>query len=365
MKKTVLYLILAAATISPVNAQETRPFQHLDVSLNTGTTGIGLDLGTNITKWMDVRAGFTFMPHFKYNMNFEVGLYADDGTLQEGTFQKLSEKLEQITGYKVHESIGMIGEPVFNQFKLMMDFYPLKNNKHWYVSAGFYVGKQRIAKAYNSTEDMPSLIGVGIYNQMHDKILNDEPVANIGGHDVYLNEYKEVFKSYGRMAIHVGDYTHDIYHTYTEDVVCDENFKYTKLDANGNPLMEDGFPVYYEEGEVMHTAGSTERIHKAGDPYMMTPDEDGMVRARMLVNAFRPYVGIGYDGRIVRGDDRYHIGFDAGIMMWGGTPCVITHDGTDLTHDVTNVPGKVGDYVSIVKAFKVYPVISLRLTRRF
>ena len=52
------------------------------------------------------------------------------------------------------------------------------------------------------------------------------------------------------------------------------------------------------------------------------------------------------------------------MMFWGGTPKILTHDGTDLANDVDHVRGKVGDYVKIIKAFKVYPVLSLRLTRK-
>lgn len=374
MKRTAFYLMLTAASLCPTLAQKVKPFQHLDVSVNAGSTGIGIDLGTPIAEWMGVRAGFTYMPHFHHHMNFDVGLYDNKGISkkeQQEKFNKLAERIEQITGYKVDEHIGMIGEPVFNQFKFMMDFYPLRHNRHWHITAGFFLGKRRIAKAYNRMEDMTSLIGVNIYNNLYDKIIGGEPIT-IGERSVYLNP--KAVQQYGRMAVYMGDYTHDITYGhdtyYAEDVICDANFTYLKPEAVGKDETELTENDYYKVDEVMHHAGDVEHragevIHKAGDPYMMTPDNNGMATAQMLVNNFRPYVGIGYDGRIIKGDDRYHIGFDAGIMMWGGTPSVITHDGTDLTHDVTNVPGKVGDYVSIVKKFKVYPVVSLRLTRRF
>lgn len=363
--------MLTAASLCPALAQNVKPFQHLDVSLNAGSTGIGVDIGTPIADWMGVRAGFTYMPHFHYHMNFDVGLYDDNGVAQKSKFEKLSNRLEQITGYKVDERIGMIGEPVFNQFKFMMDFYPLRHNRHWRITAGFFLGKRRIAKAYNRPEDMTSLVGVNIYNNLYDKVLRGEPIT-VAGRSVYVDP--KVMQNYGRMAIYMGDYTHDITYDhdtyYEEDIICDENFTYLKPGAEGKDVSELTEDDYYKIDEVMHQKGDVEHsagevIHKAGEPYMMTPDKNGMATARMLVNSFRPYVGIGYDGRIIRGDDRYHIGFDAGIMMWGGTPSVITHDGTDLTHDVTNVPGKVGDYVSIVRKFKVFPVVSLRLTRRF
>ena len=49
---------------------------------------------------------------------------------------------------------------------LLVDVFPFKNNKHWHFTAGFYWGNSTIGKAYNTTEDMPSLVAVGIYNNM-------------------------------------------------------------------------------------------------------------------------------------------------------------------------------------------------------
>jgi hypothetical protein len=105
-------------------------------------------------------------------------------------------------------------------------------------------------------------------------------------------------------------------------------------------------------------------IHKKGDAYMIEPDERSMVTVDMKVNSFKPYVGIGYDGRLLKTTDRVKIGFDAGLMFWGGTPHLTTHDGTDLIHDVENVPGKVGDYADIIRKANVYPMVNARLSFR-
>ena len=87
-----------------------------------------------------------------------------------------------------------------------------------------------------------------------------------------------------------------------------------------------------------------------------------MVKADMKVNAFKPYIGVGYDGRLLKNEDKLYVGFDAGIMFWGGTPQLKTHDGTDLIHDVEGIPGKVGDYVSTMEKFKVFPLINAKIT---
>ena len=103
--------------------------------------------------------------------------------------------------------------------------------------------------------------------------------------------------------------------------------------------------------------------HKQGETYYMEPNEYSMVYADARTNSFKPYLGFGYEGRLIKNNDTYHIGFDAGVMFWGGTPSIITHEGINLAKDVEDIGGKVGRYVDFVKAFKVYPVINLRITR--
>lgn len=102
---------------------------------------------------------------------------------------------------------------------------------------------------------------------------------------------------------------------------------------------------------------------KDGRPYMMKPDKDGMVKASAFVNAFRPYVGLGYTGAVSK-DGRWNFDVDCGLMMWGGSPKIVTHDGTNLTDDVTDIKGKPGRYVRMMKHFKVYPVVSIAISCR-
>ena len=57
---------------------------------------------------------------------------------------------------------------------------------------------------------------------------------------------------------------------------------------------------------------------------------------------------------------RFTLDVDCGMMIWGGSPSLVTHDGTNLTKDVVNIKGKPGDYVDLMTTFKVYPVVSVR-----
>ena len=320
ISKCIVLSLFAALSTAPAHGESfstassdnVQAFKNLDLSVTAGTTGIGLDVATPLNKNLQVRGGFAFMPHFHHTMNFDIQVgdhkeskYNEKGERVESRFDRLSKYLKDFTGYEVDDEVDMIGKPTYYNFKLMLDWFPFRK-KNWHFTAGAFIGNSRIAKAYNTTEDMPSLVAVGIYNNLYEKVLNEEPVF---GNVELPPDICDKFMSYGRMGIHVGDHVSD------------------------------------------------------GSPYMMEPDANSMVKASVKVNSFKPYVGFGY-GSAISKDKKLHASFDCGTMFWGGTPQIITHDGTNLAKDVRNIDGKVGDYVDLIKGFKVFPVINLRVTYR-
>lgn len=321
MKKIILLLVaICSGLMSSAQTSESQEngfFKHLDASLTVGSTGLGFDLASPMGEYAQLRAGFSFMPHIHYKMNFEVQV-GDDASKSKSKFQTLSGLLKDMTGYQVDNSVDMIGVPTYYNFNLLVDVFPFKNNKHWHFTAGFYWGNSKIGKAYNTTEDMPSLVAVGIYNNMYDKAIRKEPFVtiNYNGNPITITDDPELqdmlyekFREYGRMGVWIGNHVSD------------------------------------------------------GSPYIVEPDENSMVKAEVRANAFKPYLGFGYGGRLFKGDDRYKISFDCGAMFWGGTPSILTHDGTDLAKDVEDVKWKVGDYVRLIKGVKAFPVLNIRITR--
>ena len=308
-------------------------FNHLDASITLGTTGIGFDLATPVTNYAQLRVGYAFMPSFHKSMYFGVQVgdkpenkYDANGNRVQTKFEKMAGVLNQITGYQVDDEVEMIGMPTYNNLKVLVDVFPFQKDKRWHVTAGFFLGPSRIAKAYNATDAMPTLLAVGIYNTMRDKTLKSyddyisgetflpEPIFVYTFSNGFTYEISDPqlieslatrLKAYGRMGMHVGD---------------------------------------FDDGE----------------PYMMEPGNDGMVRAEVKTNVFKPYFGVGYGGRLLKNSNKLHIAVDLGAMFWGGSPQIITHDGTDLTRDVSNISGKVGRYVRFAKNFKVFPVLDVR-----
>jgi hypothetical protein len=321
-------------------------FNHLDVGVTLGTTGYGFDVATPVTEWARLRTGFSYVPKMEVPMTFGIQV-GEDEAMSEAKFKNLSGYLTNFTGNEVKPEAEMIGKPRFWNWNFMIDVFPLKQNRHWHATAGFFLGPSRVAEAYNNTESMATLLSVNIYNRIYDKLHNEDgtlmtkkemqrnqvKIVEIPGMDIG-NDYDVLYTlgqkmhNNGRMGVHLGNYSHDI----VKEVV-DEN------------------------GEV-----TQQTIHRKGESYMMDPDANSMVSATMTVNAFKPYIGVGYDGHLTKRYKDLYVGFDAGIMFWGGTPHLTTHDGTDLIHDVENIPGKVGDYVSAIESFKVFPMVNFRIS---
>lgn len=287
---------------------------NLDVAVDMGSTGIGFEVGTMATPWLQIRAGFDYMPYFEKDMDFTIQVgdhveskYDADGNRVETTFDRMAGYMKEITGLEVDDEVTMVGTPSFNNVKLIADFFPIKDCG-WYLSAGFYAGRKVIGHAVNRTEEMPSLMAVSIYNTMYEKTLAEEPIFM--GVELPPALADKVIDA-GRMGIHVGDYVSD------------------------------------------------------GSGYVMEPDENSMVKATMEVNAFRPYIGTGYKGPFSKSYDRVQFAVDGGLFFWGGVPKVYLHDGTELTQDLTNIMGQVDSYVQLVKKFPVFPVLNLSLVYSF
>lgn len=308
--------------------------QHLDLSLTLATTGIGVEVASPIGEYVKVRAGFEFMPRFEKTMEFDLTIkgqpvkqYDSDGNRMYTTFDKLNDFLYSFTGYEVQDHADMLGRPTITNGKFLVDVFPLKENKHWRVTAGFFYGPSKFAEADNTTPTMISLYSVGMYNRMYDKALKGESLFDLGeftDQNVSFNPQVLIdkVKNFGRLGFAVGYYKNDV------------------LDAEGNV------------------------IHEKGERYIVEPGADGMVHVQAKSNAFKPYLGVGYETNLSKKADDWKFSIDLGAMFWGGKPDLYVHDGTNLTVDVENIRGQVGNYVKLFKAFPVYPVLSVHFTKR-
>lgn len=360
--------LVATAVIALSAFAETKPFQHLDIGVTASTTGFGIDLGVPVCDYVRVRAGVTSMPKFRLKSDF--GLSSSEGLpISQSGVEKITKMLGGMTGANVDDVVSMNMEPKFTQFKFMVDITPFRNNKHWNLTLGFYIGPSTVGKAVNMQEESTTLLGVSMYNYM------------------YINSCQQK-SMFGDMKI--GD-----------------------IDLSGIGELPES---YLKRGIMGMPLG----YFADGSKAMLVPDGNSMVSAEMQVSRFRPYVGIGYTTALSR-DHRWQLAVDAGVMFLGGKPKVFVDNvykispdykslgcdpekaydivrkieephivnvydehgvlvdqywsdpvyevdkplqHVDMVNDLNDIKGKVGDMVKTVKKFRCYPNLSLTLSYR-
>ncbi len=372
-----LFVLQVAASMlaqSESVLKEKNILNHMDVGVNVGTLGIGIDVAVPVGDYVRIRAGYNYMPRFNFDADFNVETRSGGvGKLLEKV-GKIDEKLSEFgidlnkPGFEEYKAmfdkfskieakdyvtLGM--KPTLHQFKFMVDVLPFKN-KHWSFTAGFYAGPATAAEAVSL--DKESLLLEAI------------------------NAYNGIYAEYPRSGIN-GTYLHQI-----------------------GKAADDPFYKYGLAGFSLGT-------FKDGDKAMMVPGADNKARSEMRVSKVRPYLGFGYNTHLSK-DKRWKLNVDAGIMFLCGAPSIYAdnvykfdaspteegyyvsgigvdsydkyygeiirndYDGVreiyidcsdvrnhvDLVRDLQDVPGKAGDIIDVVSKVKVYPNLSVGVSYR-
>ena len=129
---------------------------------------------------------------------------------------------------------------------------------------------------------------------------------------------------------------------------------YNKQDGQLKDITD--FNNRVENGEFQ-AVGASKIGLELGD-YFLEPDKDGNVDARIRVNGFRPYVGLGF-GRAVP-KKRLACQFDLGVQFWG-SPEIYLRDHKLSENDLD---GDAGGIIKVVSNASVYPSLTVRLVGR-
>ena len=279
--------------------------RHLEASFTLGTTGLGIDIATPLTPFMQVRVGYDYMPHFRHSATLALvsDLTAQAGADPEAAFANINALITEKTGAGIDNTLKLKGKMTIGNFKFLVDVYPLKYNKNWHFTAGVYYGERQIAEAAYANAGDANLRKVLYYNQLYDEAAEGDAI-----------------KGYGRLAVDLGSYANDV-----------------------------------TEGAMT--------LHKKGDAYLISPAPANSVVVKVRSNALKPYVGIGYGGRLIPNWDSVKITVECGAMIWGGSPTVEMYDGTNLSKDVTGLPNSIGNLIKLTDKLVVYPVLSVRIAK--
>ena len=341
--KSHIWLFAVLFLPSLAVAQTQNVLNHMDIGVHASTMGIGADIAMPVGNFVRVRTGFTYMPQFEMKSNFRVEMNNSVGADRE---RRMKDLMRNFTGQSMQDNVDMLMTPTWTNFKFLVDVRPFRQNKHWSVTAGFYAGPSRIGKAVNDESAIPTLTAVNMYNSMYYKACRTD--------DLFVYEMSNGTQASASVPQAIID-------------------RMVETGMMGMPL--GNFPD--------------------GEKAMMVPNVNCMAKAVMEVSKFRPYVGIGYNTNLSR-DGKWNFQLDAGVLFWGGKPHVyvdnvyklksVEQDATyyyydmvwmrmdnyeyvdvspqriDLTRDVSNIRGKVGDMVKTVRRFTCYPVLSLTVS---
>ena len=373
----------------PSRLAEKNIFNHLDVGVNVGTLGIGVDVAVPVGDYVRIRTGYNYMPRFTIHSNFNIETSTGGSItnyinkinnididkkmeelkidIDQPEFKVYKDAFNQFRDLEPKDYVTMGMRPNLHQFKFLVDILPFKNNKHWNFTAGFFVGPSTVGDACNMEKETKLLQAINTYNLFYIDYLSNG--RNFAGHGE-VGKLTEIF---------------------TENGVA-------------------GFPLgKFSDGDIA----------------MMVPNEDATARAEMEVSKVRPYIGLGYNTHLSR-DRKWNLNVDAGIMFLCGKPSVYVDnvykidvsplkgdfdenwiyqyesgmgfnpDGdyygdivrpnanydyenpdaqplfivdkplshVDLVHDLHDINGKVGNMVNTISKFKVYPNVSVTVSYR-
>ena len=194
MKKFSIFLLMlsfAACLLAQDRAsvmKEKNILNHMDVGVNVGTMGIGIDVAMPVGDYVRIRAGYNYMPRFTINSDFNVETRSggignlinkvgriDDKLAEYGIdlnspgFEEYKEMFEKFRNVEAKDYVTAGMKPCMHQFKLMIDVLPFRNNKHWSFTAGFFAGPSTVADACSLDKETLILEGINAYNGVYAK----------------------------------------------------------------------------------------------------------------------------------------------------------------------------------------------------
>lgn len=125
IQRNILFLILifSAFSVIRLNAQqEVKPFEHISVSVNAGTLGVGLQVASPVNHFLSLRTGLMM---FTYTYDYEY-----DGFIK-------------YEGFEGDYPIPMKAKANMVNGLLLADFFPF-NKGTFHLTGGFYVGTPNI-----------------------------------------------------------------------------------------------------------------------------------------------------------------------------------------------------------------------------
>lgn len=189
MKKLFLLCGLAIGMLN-AQAQDSNVFTHMGASVGVGSTGVTIDLSTNVTDYVGVRVGADIMPKIKYGTDIDVNAGAYNNLVQRGLAIGLPNP-------NVPDKVDVEGKLNNTTGHVLFDFYP-GSKIDWHLTVGAYFGPSKVVEVY--TKDPSQLAGIAAYNAFCDARPNY--VVPISGPEPVVLNLRDDYK----IGAQLGDY---------------------------------------------------------------------------------------------------------------------------------------------------------------
>lgn len=160
MKKTILLTALAfgstaahAGVFSRVNPVK------IGVGLNVGTNGVGVDASVGLTRFLQVRGGYSFVP--KLEFEHEADVYNDARTI----INNWNAVMPNLAIPAIPDDTPVIIQPNASTAHLLLDVYPLGA---FHLTVGAYFGQEDVLHVWNTEKSLTQ--GMYVANEYIDVI---------------------------------------------------------------------------------------------------------------------------------------------------------------------------------------------------
>lgn len=159
MKKLFLVGLMVLGVMQASAQDDDNLFTHLGASVGIGTTGVTIDLATNVTDYVGVRAGVDILPKIKYATDIKIS--GVNQRQQEYDNIRTNNPSLGLPAVTFPEKIDIEGKLNNTTGHLLFDLYPGKN-LDWHLTVGAYFGPSKVVSVYTTKPEQ--LQGVYEYN---------------------------------------------------------------------------------------------------------------------------------------------------------------------------------------------------------
>lgn len=162
-----LLVTAAAVVFSAAGAlaqSDSNVFTHFGASVGVGTTGVSIDLSTNITDYVGVRAGVDIMPKIKYGTDIDINNSTALQTQYDTwrTWYMATNPAANAPELRVPSKVDVEGKLNNTTGHVLFDLYPGKKID-WHLTVGAYFGPTDVVNVYTTKDEQ--LVDVAKYNR--------------------------------------------------------------------------------------------------------------------------------------------------------------------------------------------------------